>query len=484
MFSKFTRSSLLFAIFIILFPILTYGQTKNSSANYQQQIDRLQREIDALKKQNKQKKRKQKKRHKKTVAHKKKKTDLDQPISTCIIGESAYNPERVTIGSYLNADSLYNGSDLVINIPSVRESARLLLRQVRVDNQCVKLGIPLPKYPRLVFSGNLAGQYVSAETYQGSSVNNINFSGAELDTYVQVSPWISGYMALDYDSNELRNGSRVFLNRAFITVGDLNRAPVYGVVGQIYVPFGRFSSAFITAPTTLALGRTRARAIMLGLQQTGDNAGYGEVYGFQGLTEQINTNNTTDEWGADVGYTFKLTHLVSGYIGVSYMSNLADSQGAQSTVFLTNESLDHRVPAGDIYGSFAVQPFVVIAEYVTAFSQFHTNDAPFANHGAKPHTYHIELDLTFNTLSKPSSIGVGYDRSQEALAFGLPKERIAAVYNINIWKDTNLALEYRHDNNYPSFDATTTGNKPTSSAVVADLGRSDNVFTFEFDLYF
>src|SRR3990167_8966623 len=176
-----------FSLFNIACPSMSYSsqtntQTNSSSQSYQQEIDHLQNEINELKAAKKQEK-------KKVIAAKKSKSvtvknnpsaTFDQPIPTCTISESVYNPQRVIVGDYINADTLYNGSDLIINIPSVREAARLLLRQVSVDQECSKLGIPFPKFPRLVFSGNLAGQYVSSETYTGANINNINFSSAEL----------------------------------------------------------------------------------------------------------------------------------------------------------------------------------------------------------------------------------------------------------------------------------------------------------------
>ena len=59
-----------------------------------------------------------------------------------------------------------------------------------------------------------------------------------------------------------------------------------------------------------------------------------------------------------------------------------------------------------------------------------------------------ELDMTFRAFNRPSSIGVGYQWSKDALALNLPQHRIIGVFNISIWKDTVESLEYRHDIDY------------------------------------
>ncbi len=406
-----------------------------------------------------------------------------KPAATPPVGNHRYNPARVSIGPYLNQDWLFDGSELLINTPSIREDVRLLLAQAKLLAEVRALGIPEPPLPRLVFSGKLEGQASFTKTYAGANVNNIDFSGAELDTYVQANDWVSGYMALDYDPSEAMDGSRVFLNRAFITIGNLSKLPVYTTIGQIYVPFGRYSSAMVTTPSTLGLGRTRVRALVLGYQQTGDNAFHAEAYAYQGLTNPVNNSNINDQWGSDAGYQFDVGK-VSGEVGASYISNLGDSQGMQASVFSTDQTQHHNVPAFDVYGSLAFKPLVFLAEYVDALKSFQFYDMNFANQGAWPKAFHVEADYTFNTGSKPSSIGVAYDQTSEALAVGLPKNSYSIFYNVNIWSSTNFALEYRHNVNYPPSAATNDPADPTPASITGDLGKTDNIVTASFDLFF
>ena len=56
--------------------------------------------------------------------------------------------------------------------------------------------------------------------------------------------------------------------------------------------------------------------------------------------------------------------------------------------------------------------------------------------------------MTFVSFSKPSSLAASYQWSAQSLALNLPQQRINAVYNISIWKDTVESIEYRHDIDY------------------------------------
>ena len=390
---------------------------------------------------------------------------------------------RLSVGPYLNEDATFDGSELVINVPTVREDSQLLLQQYQFMQECHEFGMHTPDLPRVTLTGKLEGQTSYGSTYTDSRSGNINFNSAELDTYVQGNSWVSGYMTMDYNPDEHRDSSRLLMNRAFIAVGNLGQFPLYTSIGQVYVPFGRYSSRMVTTPVTQTLGRTRARTLTLGYQQTGNNVFHAEVYGFRGLTNSLSCDNKNNEWGTGIGYRFNNGGRVSGEVGAGYISNLADSQGVQGTVFLNTENLRHRVPALNVYGALTINPVVFLAEYVGAVRSFDVNDVSFIKQGARPTAFHTEASYTFKTSSKHSSIGVGYGRTSQALTLGLPQVRYSVFYNINIWRDTNLALEYRHDVNY-SVSTISTGSNPIPADLVTGLGKSDNVITAQFDLFF
>lgn len=402
---------------------------------------------------------------------------------TCPHGKCIYYTSRLWIGPYLNTKEPFDGSKLVINIPTVRKDARILLQQYQLEQECLELGIPTLHLPRVTFSGKLESQVAYESNAIGSKTANINFSGAELDIYIQGNSWTSGYMALDYDQDELVYESHVFINHAFVIIGNLDRFPFYASIGQIYVPFGRYSSLMITSPVTSELGRTRAQALTIGYQQTKKNSLHAEVYGYQELASNLARSNQNNQWGMDVGYEFNtgVRLRISGEVGMSFISNLSDSQKMQTTVFLHDETLHHTVQAIDFYGSLTIDPIVFITEYIGALRSFDITDVCCAQDNRLT-AFHTEVSYTFHTNSKSSSIGLGYDHTTQALALVLPQNRYSVFYNFNIWQNTNFTLEYRHDVNY--LQNVTNASTLIHQSISTDLGKSDNVITAQFNLCF
>ncbi|MBV9575294.1 MAG: LbtU family siderophore porin, partial [Gammaproteobacteria bacterium] len=311
------------------------------------------------------------------------------------------------------------------------------------------------------------------------------------------SDWLLGFVELTYDNgipsatNSYRvSNSRVFVNKAFATIGDFSESPFYSSFGQFYVPFGTYSSVMVTDPLPKLLGRTKARSILVGMQQQGDNAFYGSTYIFRGDSHAASVSKINNG-GINLGYRFK-QGSVAADLGGGVIANIADSAGMQSgTHFSAYEQIAHRVPAYDLRGNIGVgESLDFIAEYVTASSRFNPNDMSFNGHGAKPWALDTEAAYSFKAWDRPSSVGIGYAKSNQALALSIPSARYSLVFNTSVWRNTLQSLELRHDRNYA---ASNTANGPTgaattpgacTSAVCSQSGKADNALTAQFDYYF
>ncbi len=130
-----------------------------------------------------------------------------------------------------------------------------------------------------------------------STSSNLDITSAGIDCLcIRTWAWLSALIGLNYDNSppsssmSISNNysrvlnSHVFVNQAFITVGNFNRTPLYGTFGHLYVPFGTYSTSFITGSMTQTLGRTKARALVLGYQPQTDDALYTAGYIFKGDT--------------------------------------------------------------------------------------------------------------------------------------------------------------------------------------------------------
>lgn len=382
-----------------------------------------------------------------------------------------------------------DGSDLYINMPSVREDYALLKARQKTNKYYLDNGITQDR-PVIVFSGDVEGQVQYDRDYIDPTRITVDLTSAELEMVAEVNPWVSGLMLFSYNNQTFdyivgQMESTLYLNRGYVNFGNLDKFPLYFTIGQFYVPFGNFGNYMITTPLTQALGRVKARAIELGFEAAGF---YGAVYGFHGHTF-VDNNSTLNDGGADLGYKYS-SGKFSTEISVSAIANIAEAEGmlqSPSVVYgnpfngflqfldspypeFNSNTLKKYVPAGDIFGSVTYDQFTLQAEYLAAFKAFDganlsfqtfdpgylpddiTKNDPALLRGARISALDIEGVYNFNFYTKPSFISAGYGRSWEALAFDAPEQSFFVSLSSSLLKSTREAIEYRHDINYSSGD--------------------------------
>lgn len=379
----------------------------------------------------------------------------------------------VTTSPFLGLRSAFDASDLIVNLPTMNEDLRFLKEHVKLDKKLKRYDIQLPDRPIIIFGGKIEGiGFIQDDWNNGPSRSDIDLGSARLDVLVEVSRGVRGFMALNMDSSnfDLLNNSnldiqlagagsrvfnsRVYVSRAFVTLGDLNVTPLYFTIGQMFVPFGRYASNMVTSTLTVRLARTNERAILLGYYKDGL---YASIYGFRG---ESNVNAPgVNQWGINLGYE-KTWDRGSLNIGGGYIDNLADATGIQITgasrgffgfgLNSSTELLNHRVPACDVHGEFSFDRWSLFAEYIWCTTRFDVNNLSFNGNGAQPSASNIELAYNFKFANCPASLAVGYGTASDTLGLGIPRDSFVTAFNISIWKDTIESIEFRHDNNYDS----------------------------------
>lgn len=368
--------------------------------------------------------------------------------------------------------------------------------------------IPLP-YPRIELGGSVIGlgtmrKPPKVPPANGKMQSDLTLSGANLNVTAEMMQELMGSLRISYNPNgpERFNestittrvaNSAIFLNTAFLTLGDLNRFPFYLSAGQMFLPFGAYSSSLVVAPLTARVGRMKQRPLLLGYQGTGATSAFNaSIFGFKGDAFVDKHSGVLNNGGANLGYKFSHS-LFSINAGASVISNIADAGGMQNTGpstivsdagdFVDNDFLDeddededadlviktfrgfgakenlvHKVPAVNARARLALVPIPIsfYGEMVRPTRPFAIENMSFNDGGARPSAWNAEAAIRFPVFDNPSSISVGYGRSQQGLALNLPRYSTGGAFRIKFKRFLSCALGYQYDVAYP-LDSFATG---------------------------
>jgi hypothetical protein len=413
----------------------------------------------------------------------------DEHVVTYIAGTP------VVTSPYLGSRPAFDGSDYIVNISSINRDIRLMQQRRRLYRAYESIGYPAPKMPIIAISGKLEPVATLSRNYSGSRRGDINLGSSELDVAAALNKMVEGYMSIAYDDDppedfgQRTSNSNLFLNMGFINIGNLDQTPIYFTAGQLFVPYGRFSSAMISSPLTLQLARTRQRPFILGYKSQAETGPFAALYGFRPDTSL----GSQGAGGLNLGYVFG-NGDTTGEIGASVISTLNDATGLQDTnsapfttfggfASLTNgNERVKKIPGVGVHGNISFDRYNLTAEWVGASRAFRPQDLSFNGRGAKPQAAQLEAGMTFMLCDKPASLAAGYQWARDTLALNIPEQRISGVFNISLWKDTIESLEYRHDIDYgrntfangasPAgiVNANTLGSGKTADTLLAQIG--------------
>lgn len=417
---------------------------------------------------------------------------VDDRVLTYIAGTP------VVSSPYLGSRPAFDGSDYMVNVSSINRDIRLMQQRRGLERAYRKIGYPIPNKPIIAISGKAEPIGSVGEPYFGDARVDWNLGSDELDVAAVLNHEVEAYMALAYDAMPPINGgprvnnSSVFLNMGFVNIGDLDVSPIYFTAGQLYAPFGRYSTSMVSATLPLRLSRIRTRPVILGYKSQQDTGPFAAVYGYRGET----TIGTSGVGGLNLGYIWDIYHA-TGEVGLSLISSMNDSGGLQATGSIPslnagtfggfssitngNESV-YKVSGVDVHASLNYDRYNLTAEWVGALRRFREEDLSFNGVGAKPQALQLEGGFTFVAFDKPASLAASYQWSYETLALNMPQNRFSGVFNISIWKDTVESLEYRHDLDFAAnayangaapvgfVNANTLGTGGSADMVLAQIG--------------
>jgi hypothetical protein len=402
----------------------------------------------------------------------------------------------VVTAPYLGSRPAYDGSDYVVNISSINRDIRLMQQRRQLYKAYRAMGYTAPNTPIVALSGKAEPIGTLGEFSSQSVAHNWSLGSAELDAAASINDKVQAYLSLAYAPLPGFTGgpnvtnSTIGLGMGFINIGDLETTPYYFTAGQIFVPFGRYSTLMVSAPLTMVMSRTKARPFIFGYKSQYESGPFAAIYGFEGDT----TKGDTGVAGMNLGYILTTAHSVTE-IGASFISSIDNAGGMQingstpsnmnfggfSSITNGNEEIK-QIPAFDIHGNFRFDRYIITTEWVTTTQSFKGDDLTFNGHGAQPQAGQLEAAATFRAFNVPASFALGYQWTREALALKLPEQRLAAVLSFSFWKDTIESLEYRHDIDYRQnqfangaapvgmVNTNTIGTGKSSDMVLAQIG--------------
>lgn len=353
--------------------------------------------------------------------------------------------------------------------------------------------------------------------YMGENVRRVSVNDAYLNVYGNVNEWTKAFMSISYsnpsvmiDPNKtaetpanpkLGKYSNVYntsdsdtssfkMEQAYITVGNMDVYPLFLTLGRQFQDYGRYQIHPMTRSLAQVLSETLVTSANVGFVT---NFGlHGSAAVFDNSLKQVYgetvvgqngtlTGHTTPDWIVSLG--FDQPNDLFGYdLGLGYIYNMTtvndvafgvakfrQANGAAATN--TVNGYTNRVGAVAAYGDVNSGPFSLSARYTSALQHFSPKDlaTKITNGGsARPWAADVSAGYNFNGWwGRNNNVYLGYQASRDAVALFLPQGRWLAGYNVEVWKNTNFAIEGNHDIDYNSNAGGTGGTNNTVTVRVA-----------------
>jgi len=267
--------------------------------------------------------------------------------------------------------------------------------------------------------------------------SDITLATVELGVDVDIIKHVKGHVLFLWEEDDTEP---VDVDEGFITLDGEDVIPLYLNVGKLYVPFGNFESHFISDPLTLELGETRESALTVGYVNEWMDL---SASAFNGDTDETGEDNHIESYVAAASFSVP-EELISNFGisgGVSYISNIADSDNLQ----------DEIVPPGgikDYVGGFNaflsisfMDKFFLECEYLGALDEFEAGELSFdGGNKFQPKTWNFELAYA---ATDRLEVAVKYEGGDDLGDF-LPEDQYGAAFTYGLFENTSLSLEYLH----------------------------------------
>jgi len=298
----------------------------------------------------------------------------------------------------------------------------------------------------------------STSGFDNSDSSDITLATVEVFVDAQLHDYLSTHVQLIYeDESDTFN-----FDEAFATVGNTEKFPLFLNFGKGPMAFGGqaggFDTDMSTDPLTKNLGEVKEAAIELGAVYEGLTV---RGYIYNGDAQKDGEGDLIDQFGVAAAYGGEAQDVAYN-VGVSYISNIADSDGLTALSGVGTSLADY-VAGIEVHGDIAYKDFLVRGGYMAALDSFASGEVAFNGQGAKPKAWHVEAAYTMQIMGKDTTFAATVQGTDEALALSLPEMRYGAAVTVGIVDNFAITAEYLHDEDYGTSEGGTgeSGNTAT-----------------------
>ena len=297
---------------------------------------------------------------------------------------------------------------------------------------------------KINWSGIVEVEMASARAKDGdgkkTNSSDISLATAQLNADATVNQYVSGRIAVLYEEDPEDSGNNsIGLDEAIVGFKGGEDLPLYANVGRMYLPFGHFASHFISDPLTKNLGETNDTALVAGYANDVVDLNVGA---FRGKVKETGKNDHINSGVASATLSLPKDSVaglaMSG--GVSYLANLAASDGLQGETTVPGEVVDAAGGVSTFLSLAYAERFFFDAEYLGAVDDFAIGDLPFAvdNNNRKPQAWNLEAAAK---LTDKTEFALRYGGSDQA-GITLADHEYGAALLYDIFEHTSLTIEY------------------------------------------
>lgn len=234
-----------------------------------------------------------------------------------------------------------------------------------------------------VWESNRAGKFgylmrhPTSNNQSGTNVSEVVLHSAQLSFMANIGSWVTAYGELLYDPEQsfgqgtitALNRNQIQLRKGYVMIGDLNKSPVYFVLGKMATSFALTDTVNpFSASTSWHAFSGLAYGALIGYSDNGLNISAELVQGgaqFRASHTPVNGTNIpskANNYVLDANYTFDIgSNEDSVMIGASYERGSSYCQGYPVVHFSTCANAN---PAWAAYGKLNYNNFTLMGEFI------------------------------------------------------------------------------------------------------------------------